>query len=178
MTLEFAHALMYVTDMDDMVDFYTNVLGFTVNDRGLIAGEGSPAITFLSSDPNHHHQFAFFQIRKDSDASNNLGHLAFRVDSLADVKGTIEALEADGRATKLAPLTHGNAWSIYFSDPEGNGIEVFCDSPFHVSQPQATSWDPGMEEEELIAWTEETFGDNGQFGPIGDFYTSQKELMA
>jgi hypothetical protein len=35
-----------------------------------------------------------------------------------------------------------------------------------------------MEEEELIAWTEETFGDNGQFGPIGDFYTSQKELMA
>jgi len=178
MNLEFAHALLYVNDMDDMVDFYSNILGFTVNDRGLIAGEGSPAIAFLSTDPAHHHQFAFLQTRKDSDPSNNLGHLAFRVNSLADVKGTIETLEADGRATDLMPLTHGNAWSIYFSDPEGNGIEIFCDTPFHVSQPQATTWDPAMGEDELIAWTEENFEDNSQFGPIGEFYASQKELMS
>ncbi|MBM36407.1 MAG: lactoylglutathione lyase, partial [Acidimicrobiaceae bacterium] len=31
MNLEFAHALLYVNDMDDMVDFYSNILGFTVN---------------------------------------------------------------------------------------------------------------------------------------------------
>ncbi|MCH2625363.1 MAG: VOC family protein [Actinomycetota bacterium] len=177
MALEFAHALMYVSDMDNMVDFYTNVLGFTVTDRGLIAGEGSPAIAFLSNNPKHHHQFAFLQVREDAGASNSLNHLAFRADALEDVKGTIEALEADGRATKMAPVTHGNAWSIYFNDPEGNGLEVFCDTPFHVSQPQATSWDPNMDEDELTAWTEETFGDNGRFGPIADFYSSQQELM-
>ena len=56
MALEFAHALIYVVDMDDMIDFYTNVLGFTVTDRDPIAGEGSPEVAFLTSDPNHHHQ--------------------------------------------------------------------------------------------------------------------------
>jgi catechol 2,3-dioxygenase len=177
MALEFAHALIYVVDMDDMIDFYTNVLGFTVTDRDPIAGEGSPEVAFLTSDPNHHHQFAFLQTRKESGASNSLNHLAFRVGSLTDVKATIETLETDGRATKMAPVTHGNAWSIYFTDPEGNGLEVFCDSPFHVAQPIATSWDPKLNEAELTAWTEETFGDNSRFGPIGDFYSSQQELL-
>ena len=178
MALEFAHALIYVVDMDDMIDFYTNVLGFTVTDRDPIAGEGSPEVAFLTSAPNHHHQFAFLQTRKESGDSNSLNHLAFRVGSLTDVKATIETLETDGRATKMAPVTHGNAWSIYFTDPEGNGLEVFCDTPFHVAQPIATSWDPELDEAELTAWTEETFRDNGRFGPIGDFYSSQQELFA
>ena len=34
-----------------------------------------------------------------------------------------------------------------------------------------------LDEDELTAWTEETFGDNGRFGPIADFYSSQQELM-
>ena len=178
MTIEFAHALIYVVDMDDMIDFYTDVLGFTVTDRAPIAGEGSPEVAFLTSNPDHHHQFAFLQTRKESGDSNNLNHLAFRVGNLGIVKATIEALEADGRATKLAPVTHGNAWSIYFTDPEGNGLEFFCDTPFHVGQPQATSWNPELNEDELTAWTEETFGDNSRFGPIGDFYSSQQELLA
>ena len=33
------------------------------------------------------------------------------------------------------PRNHGNAWSIYFSDPEGNRVELYCSSPWHVSQP-------------------------------------------
>jgi catechol 2,3-dioxygenase len=36
---------------------------------------------------------------------------------------------------KLDPRNHGNAWSIYFSDPEGNRVELYCSSPWHVSQP-------------------------------------------
>lgn len=37
----------------------------------------------------------------------------------------------------MIPISHGNAWSLYFTDPEGNGLEVFVDSPFHVPQPYA-----------------------------------------
>ena len=36
---------------------------------------------------------------------------------------------------KLDPRNHGNAWSIYFADPEGNRVELYCSSPWHVSQP-------------------------------------------
>ena len=34
-------------------------------------------------------------------------------------------------------MSHGNTLSIYFNDPEGNGLEVFWDTPWHVAQPKA-----------------------------------------
>jgi catechol 2,3-dioxygenase len=38
-------------------------------------------------------------------------------------------------------LDHGNAWSIYFHDPEGNMVEVYADSPWHVPQPYGKPFD-------------------------------------
>ena len=35
----------------------------------------------------------------------------------------------------LLARNHGNSWSVYFDDPEGNNLEVYLDSPFHVPQP-------------------------------------------
>ena len=32
-------------------------------------------------------------------------------------------------------MDHGNAWSLYFRDPEGNRLEVFCDTQWYVEQP-------------------------------------------
>jgi catechol 2,3-dioxygenase len=60
-------------------------------------------------------------------------------------------------------LCHGNALSLYFNDPEDNGIEVFWDTPWHVSQPQAVVWDTNLNEEEALAWVEETFKDKPNF---------------
>jgi catechol 2,3-dioxygenase len=77
----------------------------------------------------------------------------------------------------MMPLTHGNAWSIYFRDPEGNGVEVFCDTPWHVRQPQARSWDPSLSEEDLLAWTKEEFGADPEFGPIEDFYAARAKHL-
>jgi hypothetical protein len=36
---------------------------------------------------------------------------------------------------ELCHFGHGNAWSIYFSDPEGNRMEVYSPTPWYVSQP-------------------------------------------
>lgn len=177
MSLEFAHAVVYVVDMDEMVDFYSDVLGFHVTDRGLVAGDGSPEIVFLSNNPTHHHQLAFLNVRKEAKASNSVNHLAFRADDLDAVKSTISALEADGRATKLAPRTHGNAWSVYFSDPEENGVEIFCDSPFHVAQPQGRPWDISLDETALIEWTRGEFADEPRFGPIEEFYDGHRNMI-
>ena len=30
---------------------------------------------------------------------------------------------------------HGNAWALYFKDPEGNPVELYVDSPFYTPQP-------------------------------------------
>ena len=54
-------------------------------------------------------------------------------------------------STKGFPVTHGNAVSVYFKDPEGNGIEIFCDTPWHVPQPQVGFWDPSQDAEQVLA---------------------------
>ena len=178
MKLEWSHCVINVRKLDEMLDFYTHVLGFEVTDRGPLApSDDAPQIVFLSQVETDHHQVAFVSKRKDEDPPNSVNHVAFRTDSLADVKEMIQKLEKDGRSTGLLPLTHGNTWSIYFKDPEDNGIEVFCDTPWHVAQPQAKPWDPSMSEEELLVWTEQEFGGEPEFGPIEDFYAAHTERM-
>ncbi len=100
------------------------------------------------------------------------------MDSLADVREMLERLEKDGRATHVDPVTHGNAWSVYFKDPEGNGIEIFCDTPWHVAQPQLKRWDPAMSDEELSAWTQAEFSQEAEFGPIDAFYQERERRLA
>ena len=174
MPLRFAHAVMYVSDMDQMLDFYTRVMGFEVTDRGPLGEPGSNEIVFLSQDPDAHHQLAFMAGRPEIKASNSVNHLAFKVDSLDEVKTMIANLEADGRATRMMPLSHGNAWSVYFSDPERNGVEVFCDTPWHVAQPQGKPWDISLDEAALLEWTRDSFGSEPEFGPIDEFYAARR----
>lgn len=177
MQLRWSHAVVYVRDMDLMLDFYTRVLGFEITDRGPLGPSGGPEIVFLSQVATDHHQLAFLNTRQDDQASNSVNHFAFRVDSLGDVRQMITLLEADGRAENLNPLTHGNAWSIYCNDPEGNGLEVFCDTPWHVQQPQARPWDTALSDEALLNWTRETFEKEPGFADLSDFYQTRKAQL-
>jgi catechol-2,3-dioxygenase len=170
--------VVYVRDMEAMIAFYRDVLGFEVTDRGPLGPAGGPEIVFLSQVDTDHHQLAFLSQNRDERPPNSVDHFAFRVESLADVKEMIGRLEGDGRATKLRPITHGNAWSIYFRDPEGNGIEVFCDSPWHVQQPQAAPWDPAKELDVVVEETRTAYAANPQFGPIDDFYAARRDHLA
>src|ERR1044071_1346118 len=102
-----------------MIDFYSNTLGFGVTDRGPL---GDAEIVFLSQVANHHHQVAFITGRDAPQPSNNVHHVAFRsAGTLDDLKALKKVLEADPEVTEIIPLTHGNAWSVYFRDPEFNG---------------------------------------------------------
>ncbi len=178
MKLQWSHCVMNVRNLDEMLDFYTSVLGFEVTDRGpLFPTDGAPQIVFMSQDEKEHHQVAFVSNRVDEDPPNSVNHTAFRTGTLADVKEMIQKLEKDGRAAGMMPLTHGNSWSIYFKDPEGNGIEVFCDAPWHVGQPHAKPWDPSLSEDELLAWTEKEFGGEPGFVPMDEFYTAHAQRL-
>ena len=41
----------------------------------------------------------------------------------------------------FANLAEGDAWSVYSADPEGNGLEAYVDSPWHVAQPHGRPLD-------------------------------------
>jgi len=177
MQLEWSHAVVHVRNLDNMLSFYTRVLGFEVSDRGPVGGEGSPEIIFMSQIPTDHHQIAFLAAGRDENPPNSVNHFAFRVASLDDVKEMKTRLEEDGRVEKIMPLSHGNTWSIYFSDPEGNGIEVFCDSPWHVPQPQGKPWDPDKSNSEIEAESRQAFENEPGFGPISDFYEKRRNEL-
>ncbi len=177
MKLQWSHAVVLVRDMENMLDFYTKVLGFQITDRGPLGDSDSPEIVFMSQVDTDHHQIAFMAGGRDENPPNSVNHFAFRVDSLDDVKHMNERLIKDGRVKDRLPLTHGNAWSIYFADPEGNGLEVFCDTPWHVQQPQAKLWDIDKSDHEIIEETRLAFESEPGFGPIEDFYRARAKLL-
>ena len=167
--LEVAHAVLYVHDVDNMIEFYTDTLGFEVTDRGPLDND---EIVFLSQNARDHHQIAFITGRAVPQPSNSMNHVAFRssgtLDDLRDLK---KALAADDRVTQIAPRNHGNAWSVYFRDPEFNGVEVFIDTPWHVRQPQGEPLELDKSDDEIVEATRAHFSREPEFGPIDDFYS-------
>jgi catechol 2,3-dioxygenase-like lactoylglutathione lyase family enzyme len=177
--LHWSHAVLYVRDLQPMVDFYREILGFRVSDRGPLLGDkGGPEIVFMSQVPEDHHQIAFLPTRQGEERSNSVDHFAFRVTELGDVREMIARLRQDGRAEEINTVTHGNAWSVYFRDPEGNGIEIFCDTPWHVAQPVLERWDETATDEELHATTLATFEDRESFGPMAEYVRERKQEFA
>ena len=172
--------MLYVHDVERMIDFYTNTLGFEVTDRGPLGEPFDEAeIAFLSQTANHHHQVAFITGRPEPQPSNNVHHVAFRSSgTLDDLKALKKVLEADAEVTQIMPLCHGNAWSVYFRDPEFNGVEVFIDTPWHVRQPQGEPLDFDKSNDEIIETTRAHFSNEPEFGPIDEFYSRRAEHLA
>ena len=150
--LTLSHATLAVRDLNAMVDFYTSVLGFVVSDRGApLPGAGEMA--FITQDPSEHHQLVLVEVPAPPPRSFMLAdHLAFRTGTLDDLRALASRL-ADAQIADVVPISHGNAWSLYFTDPEGNGVECFVDSPFHVGQPYADSLDLSMSDAEVESST-------------------------
>ncbi len=174
MALSWSHSVLIVRDEAKMLDFYTRVLGFQVTDRGTI--RDNQQIIFLSQQPDEHHQVGFILGREDAGPSNNLAHLAFRVENLGELRQKIAALK--GEEVQLRPISHGNTWSVYFQDPEGTGIEIFCDTPWHVQQPQGQQWDLEAGDDHLKAWTEATFKEEPSFGTRADYIARRVRELA
>ncbi len=178
LNLETAHAVLHVNDTAKMIEFYTDVLGFEVTDRGPLRAGGDREIVFLSQTARHHHQLAFVDGRDEVGPSNNLNHIAFRSSgTLDDLRALHQRLEDHDEVRGIRPLTHGNAWSVYFADPEGNGIEIFIDTPWHVPQPQGRPLDLSKSNEEIMAWTEESFGADYELSPIEDYYADRARAL-
>jgi catechol 2,3-dioxygenase len=174
MALNWSHAVLFVRDETRMLDFYTRVLGFQITDQGPTSS--GQKIIFMSQKAEEHHQIAFLAGRKDDGPSNSHAHLAFRVDDMAELRGMIARLKAEDLT--LRPTSHGNTWSVYFQDPEKNGIEVFCDTPWQVAQPAGETWDMTLDDEALLEWTREKFRDAERFGPQQDYIDRRKRELA
>ena len=143
-SLSIGHVGIFVRDFEGMIAFYRDVLGFVQTDKG-------ERICFMSRDPGQHHQVVLAPGRKDG-PGETIQQLSFKVASLEDVKDIHDRLVKAG-ITKIDPCTHGNAWSVYFRDPEGNRLEFYCDTPWHIPQPFRRDMDYSEPSEVIYAKT-------------------------
>jgi catechol-2,3-dioxygenase len=149
-TLSFSHLELAVRELDAMTAFYRDVLGFVVTDAG---GSGTGRMVFLSRDPDEHHQLVLNAGRQDAAGPSVLDHLSFRMENLAGLRKLAARLAAAG-VEELQPANHGISWSLYFRDPEGNRLECFVDTPWHLPQPYREPLDLRRGDAEIRAHTE------------------------
>lgn len=151
-SLTLSHVGIHVTDMPRMVDFYSGFLGFAVSDRGATRDGGE--IVFMTRDPREHHQFVLATGRPADLAFNIVNQLSFRVDSLGTLRELHRGLEHE-LAVELGPVSHGNALSVYFHDPEKNRVELLIDTPWYVPQPCRLPVDLSLPDDVLWSSLEE-----------------------
>jgi catechol-2,3-dioxygenase len=163
--LSFSHIGIYVSDAARMEDFYTRVLGFAVTDRGLL---GSTSLVFLSRDPKEHHQIVLASGRPGGAGFNPINQISFRMADFAGLREMHRRLQKEG-VGELAPVSHGNALSLYFKDPEGNRIELFVDTPWYVQQPVRIPMDMKLSDAEIWAWAEREARSSPGFEPVEEW---------
>jgi len=164
---------MFVADAARMEDFYTRVLGFAATDRGNL---GSTALVFLSRDPKEHHQIVLASGRPEGLPFNPINQISFRMAEFAGLREMHRRLAAE-KVRDLYPVSHGNALSVYFLDPEGNRIELFVDTPWHCKQPMRVPMDLKLSDDELWAWAEAEARKQPDFMPIDEWRAKQARAM-
>jgi len=122
------HVGLYCDDVEKMRDFYTNVLGFKVTDPGP-RGNGY----FLSAQPEaEHHQILLLGGGRGD--GKVIQQLSMHTSSVGEVREFYHRLKEAG-AHIHETITHGNAVSVYFDDPEGNRLEIYWDTDIPIHQP-------------------------------------------
>ncbi len=111
-----------VRDIDTVAAFYERAMGLTPLERcasGITLGVGEKPLLILHADPMaraaHHREAGLF-------------HIAFLLPQRADLARWLEHFRALGLPLAGAS-DHLVSEAVYFSDPEGNGIEVYADRP-------------------------------------------------
>ena len=141
------HVGIYARDLMRMRDFYTRVIGLKIADEDLQTRK----MVFLSSNPSYeHHEFVLMQGRTGPEDARVVQQISFKVPSLDDLKAYYQRLLTE--QVKIdRTVSHGNAFGMYFFDPEGNRIELYYKTGFPVPQPHGDPVDLNASNEALLA---------------------------
>lgn len=170
---QLTHLGLYVRDMDAMVAFYAGLLGLVVTDSGEFRGN---RITFMSRNPDEHHQLVLAGGRPD-EVYSPVSQISFRVKTLEDLQ-YYHRTAAAMQLRDLRPSNHGNAWSIYFLDPEGNRVEIYAASPWYVNQPYQQPLDLDAAPGDIRAATYAMVSSDASFLPHETWQRSLVERLA
>jgi catechol 2,3-dioxygenase len=170
------HIGLHVDNLDNMVQFYTSVFDLIVTDRGEVERLNNKKIVFLSGSDDAHHQLVLIAGKDPASGPSVVFQMSFFVDALNDLRRIEGRLKKMG-VSYIHPITHGNAWSIYSQDPEGNGLEIYMDTPWYVSQPHGKPFDLSLSDEEIYTFTKNLITNNPTFKNQDDWRTQMQEKL-
>jgi catechol-2,3-dioxygenase len=112
------HAVLYVRDVTRSVQFYTDVLGFSVVQRR------QHAAFLRAAESDNDHDLGLFQVRGSATRSTGVGlyHLAWSVSTLPELAVFAERLAEEGAL--VGSSDHGVSKSLYGKDPDGLEFEI------------------------------------------------------
>jgi catechol 2,3-dioxygenase len=152
------HATFKTTRLQEMIDWYTKVVGINVNFQ-------FPGGAWTSND-RANHRLAFLAVSGLSEDAEKifhagLHHTAFEYGSFADLLSSYARLKALGIEPEVC-VNHGLTTSLYYVDPDKNMVELQVDN--------FGDWDKSSQ------WmrTAPEFRDN----PIGAFFDPDLVLAA
>ena len=91
-----------------------------------------PRILFLANNRRDHHEIALLEIGTQASAppANTVGlvHVAFRLRSEEELRAAYQELKEKNIPISFT-VNHGITKSVYFFDPDGHELEVYCDNP-------------------------------------------------
>ena len=116
------HAVLFVTDLERALSFYTGVFAMEV-----VAREPRANAAFLRLPRSgNHHDLGLFGLGRDAAPKSPRGvglyHLAWQVDTVDELAQARASLIDSGSYT--GESSHGATKSIYGADPDGNEFEV------------------------------------------------------
>lgn len=116
------HAVLFVSDLERSVEFYSGVFGFEV-----IAREPRANAAFLRTPlGDNHHDLGLFGLGSNAGPVERgrvgLYHLAWQVGTIDDLAAARDELASAGALT--GESSHGATKSLYGADPDGNEFEI------------------------------------------------------
>jgi len=125
------HVNIFVRNAGRSHKWYTDILGLHTQDIFYHPGTEKMRAAFLACDPDHAHDIALFEVGDEAALQEKgqvgLNHVAWRMASLDDLAEMYRKLKA--KDVPIHVSDHTISIGVYFSDPDGNGLEVYYELP-------------------------------------------------
>ena len=123
---QIGHVHLKVADLDRALGFYRDVLGFGVT------GRIGDQLAFLAAGGYHHHiglnTLESAGGQPPTPGSTGLYHAAIRYPTREALAKALKQV-LDGDYPVSHGSDHGASESVYLTDPDGNGLELYWDRP-------------------------------------------------
>jgi catechol 2,3-dioxygenase len=121
------HVVIKVRDLERSRQFYTSVLGLK-----LMMEIPQIKMAFFASNGRDHHELACVEVGQNAPGPQKgeigLVHIAFRLRDEEHLRAAYRELK-ENQVPIVSTVDHGITKSVYFRDPDGHQLEVYCDNP-------------------------------------------------